>query len=163
MRICAWCNTEMPSKGEGAGLVTHGICENCADALISNTPIPLQTYLESLDVPVLAVDSDVAVSLANPEALQLVGKSQEAISHRLGGEVFDCIHALAPDSCGRTIHCSVCAIRNAVTHTYETGEPQVMVPATLKRGDSDDVSAIALTITTVKRGGLVLLMVHPVE
>jgi PAS domain-containing protein len=163
MRICAWCKSEMPSKGEGADLITHGICDKCANTMMSEMPIPLQSHLDSLHVPILAVDAGGVVFQANTEALRLVGKSQEDISQCLGGDVFSCIHAKTPEGCGRTIHCSGCVIRNCVTRTYETGEPQVMVPATLKQGDPDNFSAVSLTITTVKQGGLVLLMVHAVE
>jgi PAS domain-containing protein len=163
MRICAWCQTEMPSKGEGSGVVTHGICEACAGTLMSDLPISLQHFLDGLPLPVLVVDSDVKASMANLEAQKIIGKPLEEFLQRKGGDVFNCIHAKTPEGCGRTIHCSACAIRTSVTRTHQTGEPQVMVPATLKHGDPDSPSAVALTITTLKRGDLVLLMIHNVE
>lgn len=163
MRICAWCQTEMPSKGEGPGVITHGMCEACAGTLMSDLPISLQRFLDGLPVPVLVVDSDVRASTANLEAQKLIGKPLGENTRQKGGDVFSCVHAKAPEGCGRTIHCSACAIRTCVTRTYQTGEPQVMVPATLKQGDPDTPSAVALTITTMKRGDLVLLMVHKVE
>lgn len=153
----------MPPKAGEEGMVSHGICEACADEFLSNSAVPLQRYLDKLPEPVLAVDSDVLVSFLNRKAQELVGKSLEQSVQRRGGEVFECIHAASPEGCGRTIHCSGCVIRNSVATTYRTGEPQVLIPATLKKGDPDDPTAIALTITTVKRGDLVLLRVDKVE
>ena len=161
-RICAWCQTGMPSREEDLGLVTHGICETCANALLSDSPVSLHSYLDSLSVPVLLVDSDVTSSFANREALKIIGKPLNWITGRKGGDVFVCAHAQSPEGCGKTIHCSGCAIRNSVMLTHETGEPQVMVPATLERGDLHGPASIALVITTVKQGDLVLLVINRV-
>ncbi len=161
MRVCAWCGSEMPSKGERE--VTHGICSACASVLFSGTPVSLQNYLDDLSVPVLVVDSDVTVALANREAQKVIGKPLEAIAQKKGGEIFSCIHARHPDGCGRTIHCSACTIRACVEKTHATGEPQIMVPATLKQSDPDAISAVTMNITTVKRDDLVLLLINKVE
>jgi hypothetical protein len=160
-RICAWCQTEMPSKGET--VVTHGICDDCANRLLGDSPIALQRYLDDLPVPVLVVDSDGVASFANRTACDLLGKTLEEIDQHRGGEIFTCIHAKAPEGCGRTIHCSGCVVRKSVLSTATTGEPNVLVPATLKHGDPDNPSATALTITTVKRDEVVLLKVDWME
>lgn len=144
-------------------MVTHGICTTCAGILMPDIPISLQNYLDELSVPVLVVDSDGFGSIANKEAQKLIGKPLEKFTQRRGGDLFNCVHAQSPDGCGRTIHCSACIVRQSVTLTYQTGEPQVMIPATLKQGDPDSPAAVSLTITTVKRGDLVLLMIHKVE
>ncbi len=157
---CAWCEREDPSRGEG--FTTHGICESCANEQLAKSPIPLKRYLEGLDQPVLAVDGDAIATACNRAALDLLPGSEPPEGKR-GGDVFNCVHARNPEGCGRTIHCSACTIRQAVTRTHLTGEPEVLVPATLKAGDPDHPSAVAMTITTVKRGELVLLMIHDVE
>jgi PAS domain-containing protein len=135
----------------------------CAEDIVSNTAVPLQRYLDKLPEPVLAVDSDGVVSFLNRKAQDLVGKTQEQAAQRRGGDVFECIHAAMPEGCGRTIHCSGCVVRNSVATTYRTGEPQLLVPATLKKGDPDDPTAVVLTITTVKSGDLVLLRINKVD
>ena len=153
----------MPTEGEGPQLVTHGVCASCANVLVSEVPISLQSHLNDLHAPVLAVAGEGAVSLANTEALQLVEESQEEISHPLDGEVFRCIQAKAAEGCSRTIHFYRCVIRNCVIRTDETVEPQVMVPVTLTQGDPDDFSPVTLTVTSAKRGDFVRLMIHSVE
>lgn len=161
--MCAWCGTEMPPKAGDESLVSHGICETCADDFVSNVAVPLQRYLDKLPEPVLVMDSDVTISFLNRAAQSLTGKGPEEAFGRRGGDVFECIHAQRPEGCGRTIHCSGCVIRNSVTSTQRTGEPNVLVPATLKKGDPDDPRSVALTITTVKRGDIVLLRLDKVE
>lgn len=163
MRMCAWCRVEMPSRGEAAEVVTHGMCGACAEVLFSEMPVSLEHYLEGLPQPVLVVDSDVTASLANPEAQKLIGKPLEAVAQKKGGELFNCVHAKHPAGCGRTIHCAACTIRQCVETTHATGEPQIMVPATLKQTDADANSAVALTITTVKRGELVVMLINALE
>jgi len=105
------------------------------------------------------VDDDVVIKTVNAKACELLGKDVPAMQGLRGGNVLECAHARRPEGCGKTIHCSGCAIRRAVTRTYETGEPQSMVPATLHQTDLDDPSAIALRITTVKVDGTVFLRV----
>ena len=70
-RICAWCQTEMPSLGET--IVTHGICDACANRMIGDTPISLQQYLEDLAIPVLVTESDLTASFANRAARERLG------------------------------------------------------------------------------------------
>lgn len=162
-RVCAWCRTEISPDVEGDGLVSHGLCLACADGLFANETVPLQRLIDKLEIPVFVVDSDVTVSLVNKRAQEVLGVSSEQAAHRRGGEVFDCVYSHLPGGCGRTIHCAGCALRRAVTRTQATGEPQVLVPATLKRGDPDDPSSIALTVTTVKKGDMVMVKLDKVE
>lgn len=152
-RICAWCQTEMPSLGET--IITHGICDDCANRMIGDTPFSLQLYLEDLAIPVLVAESDLTASFANRAARELLGRGVEE-GERIG-EVFTCIHAKKPEGCGRNIHCSGCAIRRSILATADSGEPQVDVPATLKWKDLEDPEAAVLRVTTVKQGEVVLL------
>lgn len=152
-RICAWCQTEMPSLGET--IVTHGICDACANRMIGDTPISMRQYLEDLAIPVLVVESGLTASFANRAAREVLGLP-EAHGERIG-EVFTCIHAKKPEGCGRSIHCSGCAIRRSIIATADSGDPQIDVPATLKYGDGDDVSMASLRVSTLKQGAVVLL------
>jgi len=95
----------------------------------------------------------------NKKACEVLGKEPLEIMQHLGGNVFECAYARLPEGCGRTVHCSGCAIRRTVTKTYETGEPQSMVPAILHRENSGRPLKIALSITTVKKGNIVVLRV----
>jgi len=156
--VCAWCGASIAGSGESEPSCTeisHGICAPCAENLRFVQGGSLQRFLDSFPVPVLVVDADCRTEGMNRSALQLAGRN-EAVHHELLGPVFTCVNFRLPGGCGRTIHCSGCAIRTAVTHTSATGEPQVC-PATLVVGDSDRPGEVALIITTIKMEGMVLL------
>lgn len=157
-RICAWCQTEMPSQGET--FVTHGICEDCANRMIGDVPHALQEYLEDLAIPVVVVDSDSTGTFSNRAARERSGQPERSQAEGSGRDIYTCIYAKRPEGCAREIHCSGCAIRRSVIATADTGEPQIWVPATLKYGDLDDPSAIALRITTLRQGDVVLLRIE---
>jgi hypothetical protein len=162
-RVCAWCGKEIgsvPSDRHRDDEISHGICPSCVSNFTFQKGASLDEYIESIDLPVVLVDDDVQVRAANAAACTALGKDLDALRDRRGGEVFECAHARLPGGCGRTIHCSGCAIRRAVKNTFATGEPQNGVPATLTRDHPDDASAVALTITTVKVGNIVMLRVE---
>ena len=165
-RVCAWCAKAMGTV-EGSSHpdtdISHGICENCVDNLTFQQGVAFQRFLDSIPIPVLAVDRYVVVKAVNRTACNVLGKDPPEIIQHLGGNVFECAHARLPEGCGRTIHCSGCVIRKSVNRTFETGEPQVRVPATLRHGDPDHPSAVALVITTVRSGDVVMLRVDRIE
>lgn len=160
--ICAWCTKEIGCV-EGSGhpdtVVSHGICPSCVSNLTLQQGASLREFIDSIPVPVLVVDDDVKVRAANTAAAEALGRDVCSRDGYRGGDVLECAYARLPEGCGRTIHCSGCAIRRAVTRTFETGEPQHRVPATLHHGDPDDPSAVVLWITTVRVDGSVILRV----
>jgi hypothetical protein len=97
--------------------------------------------------------------LGNEEALRFTGADPDEIGGKLLGDVFECANATLPGGCGRTVHCSGCAIRKAVEQTWETGTPQVRVPATLQARDATALPVVALEISTEKVGEQVLLRI----
>jgi hypothetical protein len=54
-------------------------------------------------------------------------------------------------------------IRKSVAATFDTGEPQVLVPATLSIDHPDQLSNARLTITTVRKDGVVLLRIENLQ
>lgn len=160
MRTCAWCGRAIGSPRLVTALPTHGICPECYATLTSELPVSLKDLLDEIPFPVMAMDGDAHVSMTNARALALLGSTESETRGQLGGEVFRCVHANEPGGCGGTIHCSGCTVRRCVMHTFRTGECQVLVPASLKRSGRDVEQEISLLITTVKRGEIVLLMVH---
>jgi hypothetical protein len=161
-QVCAWCRNEIgriASSVYSDSETSHGICENCLDNLTFQKGVPLKHYLDSFPLPILVVDGYAVVKAVNKKACDALGKEPREMVQHLGGNVFECAHARLPEGCGGTIHCSGCTIRRAITKTFKTGEPQSKVPATLNRGNPDHISAIALSITTVKVGDLVVLRV----
>jgi len=157
--ICAWCGASIvcadktePSCAE----ISHGICAPCAENLSFVEGVSLQLFIDSLPAPVLVVDADCTTEAMNRSACEQLALGSESVRHELLGSVFTCVNSRMPGGCGRTICCSGCTIRRAVTHTFATGEPQVS-PATLVVGDSNQPAEIALNITTIKTESAVLL------
>jgi hypothetical protein len=159
--VCAWCRSEIASGASGNDSVSHGICRNCSTNIIFQQGVNLPTYIESLDSSIVVVNSLGEVLAANANACETLATG---FTHTgkpvLTGDVFECQYARLPEGCGRTIHCSGCAIRRAIEKTLETGEPQSMIPATLRRKDPDHPEAVSLYITTVKSGDAVLLKIE---
>ena len=162
-RVCAWCKSDLGTKDAGPGgdnAVTHGICAACLRGVNSQMGVKLQEYLDTLEAPVLAVDPDVVVKIANEKACRLANKRQSDMLDRKGGEVFECAYARLPGGCGRTVHCSGCAIRMTVAETHATGIPRVRVPAYLCQGAPGDENKIIMYLSTEKVGDLVLLRIE---
>lgn len=161
---CAWCGTllrRVPDGNPSPGPRTsHGICTACATTLLEELGIPVGHFLSSLDVPVILVSDDVEVLDASPGALAMLGKARETVLGRLGGEVFECANAHLPGGCGRTVHCSGCTLRQTVTSTWETGLPQVRVPATLEVTPNGGPERIDLLVTTARVGDRVVLRIE---
>ncbi len=160
LKQCAWCGDALDDAlGEGPSQpVSHGICAGCERELArGDFSVPLERFLESLDAPVLLVDMERGgrVRAANRAGFEAAGSSRERGRDRLLGEVFECANAVLPGGCGRTVHCSGCAIRDTVTRTARTGEAVTDVPATLTPEGAD--GTIDLRISAERVGGHVLL------
>jgi hypothetical protein len=143
--------------------ISHGICGSCLNNFEFQQGVPFQRYIDSLPLPVLVVDRHAVIKAVNRRACEALSKEPLEIVQHLGGNVFECAHARLPEGCGNTVHCSGCAIRRSVMRTFETGEPQTSVPAVLRRGGKGPPRDIALTITTVRSGDVVMLRVDSEE
>jgi PAS domain-containing protein len=163
---CTWCNSELLPGQSGPrheNLVTRGLCPACRENFAFQMGVPLQTYLDSLPVPIFVVDDDVVVQAANKSGAALLKKGPEQMLKRLSGVVFECAYARLPQGCGRTVHCTACAIRRSVAHTYETGESLHDVPALMHCGRSGEEQDIAMRISTEMMGEVVLLRIDSVS
>jgi hypothetical protein len=165
-RVCAWCKSDLgttDSGTEGDDRITHGICDTCRRSVSAEGGVELREYLDMLEAPVLAVGPDVVVKIANEKACRLVCKQPREVAGRKGGDVFECSYARLPGGCGKTIHCSGCAIRLSVEETYRTGLPRLRVPAYLRQGEPGAESEVSMHISTEKVGDLVLLRIDRVD
>jgi hypothetical protein len=90
---CAWCGALLRSVPEGSDPLgphdSHGICADCARALLQQLGIPIEEFLSELGVPVLLVSDDIRVVEANPAALTMLERAKETVLGHLGGEVFE--------------------------------------------------------------------------
>ena len=161
--VCAWCGVSIERIGyspHDAG-TSHGMCPACSSALLSQDDgVSLQQYIGSIPIPIVLVDRNNCIVATNAQADKMLGRKPEVTVDRLFGMVFDCVHSRLPEGCGRTIHCSGCVIRNCVSATFNTGVPQVSVPATLNVECPDQRSQTVLTVTTVKSDGVVVMRIE---
>lgn len=161
-RYCAWCDHELAPQ-EGAArpdrAVIPPLCSACSELMVFQMGVPLQTFIDSLPAPIFVVNDDSVVQAANRLGLLLLNKGSGQVLKRSGGLVFDCAYAQLPEGCGRTVHCSGCAIRRSVRHTFETGEPLTGVPASLRSAAPGEQQTIDMRISTEKMGAVVILRI----
>jgi len=154
---CARCGKAVAP--EGGARVEKRIVADLCDTCRQSVRFDLLSYLNTLDVPVVAVDPDVVVKIANDRANALFGKQEGGVLERRGGDVFECAYARLPGGCGKTLHCSACTIRFCVQETSRSGQPRIRVPAYLCQGGPGDEHEISMHISTEKIGDLVLLRI----
>ncbi|MCE5327485.1 MAG: hypothetical protein LLG01_13845 [Planctomycetaceae bacterium] len=155
---CAVCHNDISAKTIAERPITGGICVECLERFRPGAGTPLLDFLDLLNVPVLVTDSDVVVSLANRPLQALLGKNLDQMKGQRGGDVFECAYAHLPQGCGKTTHCSGCAIRRAVMDTFLTGKSHRDEPARLNRDAAEDMQ-LGLIISTEKQWGMVLLRI----
>lgn len=157
--ICAWCRKEL-NWSEAAPhpeeMISHGICESCLENMFFQMGVGIEHYLDSLIAPVIVVSDNGEIVTANSQACSQLGKSVDEMRNKLGGVVFECAYARLPEGCGKSIHCSACAVRRTVMDTFKTGKGHYKVPAILNHETEGEIS---LVISTEKAGNTVLLRV----
>jgi hypothetical protein len=159
--VCSFCNTTVRPGETRDAPVTHGICKTCYARFRSRHGIEINRYVALLDVPVLIVDNDVTVLDVNIPARQLAEKPESAILGSRAGTVYECRYSHLPGGCGRSVHCSGCAIRISVTETWETGRPVLRRPAVLRRGSAESGETIHFFVSTWKGENAVVLAIEP--
>jgi PAS domain-containing protein len=164
--VCAWCHKELEeveSSVHPASAITHGICHACAAHISAQRGKPLRTFLDTLDFPVLLVDSDVVVLGANQAAQDLLGKELPELETHRGGEVIECFYANLPAGCGQSTHCRSCAIRNTIGETFKTGKSFVREKAFPDIQLGQKVKTVSLEISTEKVANTVLLRIDDIS
>jgi PAS domain-containing protein len=153
--ICAWCKKELSAD---SGQPAHGMCAACRDIFFPSQGQPsFRRHLDRLAVPLLVVDDDARVLIANKQARLIFGKTPEEIEGKLYGMAVDCSNAHLLGRCGRTVHCRECSIRHVVADTYATGRSHSNVPVCLDTTSSQGRSKLRFLISSEKAGEVVLL------
>jgi PAS domain-containing protein len=159
---CSICKAALdPSRRKG--FVADGICPSCLKDLVAQARKPLQIFLDSFGMPILLVDDDARVKLANRQALDFLRKDPSSIEGRYAGDAIECVHAREGGGCGRTAHCKTCTIRRTVVETYESGRPFVRVPAYADIAVFAELKPTRFLISTEKVGGMVMLRIDDVR
>ncbi len=123
-RTCARCGGKLGPgpRRQPNEPITHGICESCSRFFSANGLESLRGFLDSLDAPLMLVDSAGVVLTANARACADAGKQLQEIEGLFEGTMVDCAHAgMPPRGCGASESCAACEIRGSVTRTFETG------------------------------------------
>ena len=165
-RICSICKKELgdPFEKEIPEIhISHGICRSCLDDYMKGSGISLNEFMDSLPVPVFAVDVEGRVQAANKLGRETVSKQEDQIAGFLGGEVFQCHYSTLPGGCGQTPHCKSCVIRNSVMKTHSTGEPCIRVPACQDLDTITGTRTIRFLISTKLAGDVVLLFIDDIQ
>jgi hypothetical protein len=164
--ICAWCKKDLGTKATTSvdeSPVSHGICPDCVKKIMAPLGKPLETFLDTLAGPVLAVDGDGRVFSANAAGYSLLKKTPADVKGQLGGDVFECKWAKTPGGCGKTIHCKSCTIRMTVTDTMTTGKSHIRTEAYPDLFYITKDMRVRFLISTEKVGEAVLLRIDEVK
>lgn len=163
-RVCAWCNRPMETlqtddKGADNSIITHSICDDCADNLDFQLGVTLTRYLDSLKMPIIALDKSGLIIAANMEARKLQKNSTIAISAAWNDKIYECAHARLPEGCMKAVHCSGCAIRFSTADAYRTGMSQTNIPAHFNSCSADLTEKIDLLVSADKIEDIVFLRI----
>jgi hypothetical protein len=161
-RVCAWCKNHLGTVSDQSAdnqVITHGICETCAQWFLTNSNENLRDFLDRLGVPVLVIESNIRVWTANKYACELLGKELPEMDGCRPGNVIECAYAKKPGGCGQQVHCKTCAIRNTVQETFATGRSLTGVKAYPDVQLGAEQKTLSLEISTEKIAGLVLLRI----
>ncbi len=157
--ICSYCRKTIgESETPDDTRVSHGMCEECYAYFRRQWDgQSLGEYLDRFDVPVLVVDGNVRIVAANQPMADLLGKPEREVFGLLGGEAVECVYSRLEKGCGKEEHCQVCAIRNAVTHTSQTGQTLRHVRCYIERENGK----IPFLVSTVKLDRSIQVVLEP--
>ena len=163
-KVCAWCKKPLDDKQgplRDNEPISHGICQKCAfHVKASSNGVPLKSFLEQFNAPVLCISREATVVTLNEKASRMLQKDLSQVFGKKGGMVFECEYAYLPEGCGRTVHCSGCTIRKSVMDTFETGQSHEKVPALWNHRIE---GKIGFLISTEKVGECILLRIDDVD
>ncbi len=160
--VCAWCLKDLSDQALGEDdntPISHGICEACADTVLSLEMVTLRKYLDRFSGPVVILSPDLHIIAGNTEGCGALGKEPDALYGLLGGEAIECAYASLPGGCGQTIHCRTCTIRNTVTDTLTSGRGHIRVVAYADLHDITGDTRLRFMISTERIGRTVLLRI----
>lgn len=164
IQVCRQCKTELNSSHKSECLVTEGICPQCTDSISRLQGGSLNSFLDSIDAPVLLMQPEPRqVLTANKKACALFNKTLSQIAGSRGGQVFDCIHAFSEAGCGKDINCEDCSIKNAVVGTFQQGQSYNGVSTVLEIKKNGALIKYRVQVTTEKTGDLALVRIDRYE
>jgi signal transduction histidine kinase/CheY-like chemotaxis protein len=111
----------------------------------------LATIYENAPLIMMLVDAERRVRKANKMAEECAGADAADLIGRRGGEALRCLHALDdPEGCGFGPHCQICAVRQTVIDTLETGVSHHQVEASLPFLIADEPQDLTFLLSTAR-------------
>lgn len=84
----------------------------------------LQSLIDAMPYPVVAVDVDVRIIAFNRAAQETLFLQNPMVINRRGGDVLNCLHSRETAAgCGGSDACGQCVVRNAVDQAYRIKKP----------------------------------------
>lgn len=162
--ICSYCGKKLKTIAEedSSLKISHGICESCFIPLMEDLGTPMREFLNKIEKPVVIVDDDASIQMANENAKKLLGDDIELLDDRRFGNVIECRHSKEGKGCGRTVHCKSCTIRNTVNQAAR-GIPQRHIPAFADVANFTKNTRLNFRISAENAGGKILIIIEEVE
>ncbi len=153
LQKCAWCGKHLGHVGfEDDTRISHGICPECSNSLLTCSTYDLRCLLDKLPGPIFLVNKNFKVVTINSNTEKMLTKGHLEFEGFFGGQVIDCIHSFEPGGCGNTAHCAGCVIRNSVVKTLQTGVGCSEKPAFQYLKKPEGCIKVGFLITTEKVG-----------
>ena len=167
-RVCAWCDKLMgyaPFEAPDPRYnITHGICIDCKEQIMSSRKKPLHDFLNRFEEPIYALNDNMMVKASNQSGMQYINKPLKRINNKIAGEVLGCVFASSAGGCGNQSECKNCILRNSVNETFAAGKGVNNISTELKIQTPDGFESTTISITTEKVGDIVFLQINnPVE
>lgn len=157
--VCAWC-AETIASGKPDDAISHGICPACSKMLLEQHRLRLDDLLDQVPVPVVAFKPDLTALCANSAARRNSQIAATLITDLPVGNIIECVHAVAPEGCGRTIHCSGCTIRRMIADTHRDGRARQAYDVTQPVRREGTTVLVRYCLSTQKVADTVLLIVE---
>lgn len=161
-QFCTLCKNDFQLKeksGNGNRSLLGNVCETCLERLTGSNSVDLSSFLESLNIPVMAVNENGLVITANTRLKENFHQNGNIVEGEKGGNVLNCRYAFEPGGCGNSVHCDGCTIRNCVMETHKTGKSFLNVRAFREIKTDEGIVRAYCLITTEKNNDVVFLSI----
>ena len=157
-QTCMWCSQESDTITKDQ---ETPLCGCCMEHFSLPPDGPYQKHLDELTFPVLGIElyagTRMITRVVNRKACSWLSKEPVDIIQHLTGNALDCIHARLPEGCGNASSCEDCGVLLSVAGTLRTGESLSAVPVMVVRENTDGPRAVALRLSTLRTGGMVMM------
>ena len=160
--VCSRCEKKLGEKEPLKDIRTEmTMCVECLEFLEKEwRGMTVGDYLDTVDAPVMLVDSERRMVSCNKKAEKVLGKSRGIMKGLMAGEFLECHNSVLSEGCGKSIHCSACIIRKSIESTVKTGESVKETTAYLNTMEHGVPVVRHIKVSTEKEGNMVRLQIH---